>query len=51
MLGLQDWPHGDKIKVVRFRQALVSRVVKPFPGEDRETTLYWGAIDGSGCER
>lgn len=51
MLGLQDWPHGDKTKVVRFWQALVSRVVKPSPGEDRETTLYWGAIDGSGCER
>lgn len=51
MLVLQDRPHGDEMKVVRFWQALVSRVVKPSPGEDRETTLYWGAIDCSGCER
>lgn len=26
-------------------------VVKPSPGEDGETTLYGGAVDGSGCER
>lgn len=51
VLVLQDWSHGDKMKVVRLWQALVSRVVKPSPGEDRETTLYWGAIDCSGCER
>ena len=51
MLVLQDRPHGDKMKVVRFWQALVSRVVKPSPGEDREAALYWGAIDRRGCER
>lgn len=50
MLILQDWPHGDKFEVVRFRQALMVCVVEPPPSEDRETALHWGTIDGGGRE-
>lgn len=50
MLILQDWPHGDKFEVVRFRQALMACVVELPPSEDRETALHWGTIDGGGCE-
>lgn len=51
MLILQDGPHGDKIEVVRLWQALVPRVVEPFPAEHRETALHRRAIDGRGGER
>lgn len=48
---LQNWFHGNKIKVVGLWHALMESFVETAPVKNREATLYCGPTNGIGCVR